>query len=90
MALGGLDDDGARRLIGAVERRCPPEFRIQLNKIIGDQAWLVADVRCRSCAWLSGTESNSPTAATTVGIKHPEKSVIHFSPACASYQAPVR
>src|SRR6476660_3225442 len=45
MALGGLDDDGSRRLIGAVEHRRLPEFRIQLHGIIGDQSWLVADVR---------------------------------------------
>ena len=45
MALGGLDDDGARRLIGAVEHGRLPEFRIQLHGIIGDQSWLVSDVR---------------------------------------------
>src|SRR5207344_1053137 len=45
MALGGLDDYGARRLIGAVEHRRLPVFRIQLHGIVGDQSWLVADVR---------------------------------------------
>ena len=45
MALGGLNDDGARRFIGAVEHRRLPELRIQFNEIIGDQSWLVADIR---------------------------------------------
>src|SRR6478736_5051018 len=45
MSLGGRNDDGARRLVGAVEHRRLPELRIQLHAVIGDQPWLVADVR---------------------------------------------
>src|SRR4029078_705740 len=45
MALGGGDDDGAGRFVGAIEYRRLPEFRIELHTIIGDQPRLVADIR---------------------------------------------
>src|SRR5664279_6292095 len=44
MPLRGRDDDGARRLVGAIEHGRFPVFRIQLHGVVGNQPRLVADV----------------------------------------------
>ena len=60
MALGGDDDDGARRFVGAIEHRRLPELRIELDGIIGDQSWLVTDVRLSQlCLALRGRQEQA-------------------------------
>src|SRR3954470_11585963 len=44
MALRGLDDDGPRCLRGAVQHHGASEFRIELDRIVGDKAGLIAGV----------------------------------------------
>src|SRR3954454_12813648 len=45
MALGGRDDNRARRLRGAVKHCRTPELRIQFHGIVGQKSRLIADVR---------------------------------------------
>ena len=69
MALGGDDDDGARRFVGAIEHRRLPEFRIEFDGVVGDKSRLVADIGLRFCAWLCEAERIRPPAAINIQIR---------------------
>jgi len=56
MPLGGGDDDGAGRLGGAVVNHLLAEFRVEFDRIIGDQAGLVAGILLLRVAGRSGKQ----------------------------------
>src|SRR5262249_7873620 len=51
VALGGLDDDGARRLAGAIEHHLLLPFRIELVGIVSDESGLIAGILTLREAW---------------------------------------
>ena len=83
MALGGLDNDGARRSSVRRHRRLP-EFRIQLHEIIGDQTWLVAGVRLSGLRLaLRGRTHQSNSAGITIQIEYRKTSSSRIFPRLA-------